>query len=165
MSLASQITLLATRIADEFKTVYSKMGDLTTLTTTAKTNLVSAINEVKASIGSAGPVIDDSTASTTTVYSSNKTESEISAAITALINGAPSTLDTLKEIADALAADESAIGGLTTAIGNRVRFDAAQTLTGPQQVQAIANIGAILASDVGSVTTDFVGQFNTELAS
>ena len=37
-------------------------------------------------------------------------------------------------------------------MSNRVRYDAAQTLTSPQQVQARSNIGAAAASDVATLT-------------
>lgn len=70
MSLVTQVNNLATRIGTEFKTVYGKIGNLASLTTTEKGTLVGAINEVKAS---AGVQIDDVTASSTTVYSSSKT--------------------------------------------------------------------------------------------
>lgn len=55
MSLASQIQSLATRVATEFKTVKSKIsgnnsGDLSGLTTTAKTSILAAINEMVTSI-------------------------------------------------------------------------------------------------------------------
>lgn len=41
---------------------------------------------------------------------------DITAAINALVNGAPAALDTLKEIADALAADDSALSAINTVI-------------------------------------------------
>jgi hypothetical protein len=52
MSLESRVTDLSVRIGTEFKTVKTKMagvstGDLSSLTTTAKTSLLAAINEVK----------------------------------------------------------------------------------------------------------------------
>jgi len=55
MSLASTIQSLATRVATEFKTVKSKIsgntsGDLSGLTTTAKTSILAAINELVTSI-------------------------------------------------------------------------------------------------------------------
>ena len=55
MSLASQIQSLATRVATEFKTVKSKIsgnnsGDLSGLTTTTKTSILAAINELVSSI-------------------------------------------------------------------------------------------------------------------
>jgi len=44
-----------------------------------------------------------------------------------------------------------------------VRFDAAQTLTAPEQAQARSNIGAVAASDVGNTDTDFVVVFEGAL--
>jgi hypothetical protein len=41
-----------------------------------------------------------------------------------------------------------------------VRFDAAQTLTVAEQLQARTNIGAVAASDVGNTDTDFVVIFD-----
>lgn len=168
MSLSAQIEALVTRVADEFNDTYGQIGDLTTLTTTAKGSLVAAINEIDATTGGGGGVtIDDTTPSLTTVYSSTKTNSQITTqvgtAITALVDGAPGQFDTLKELADAMAGEQSATAAFTTALGNRVRFDAAQTLTAPQKAQAIANIGAISAADVGSVATDFVAVFEAAL--
>lgn len=46
-------------------------------------------------------------------------DSEVQAAITALINGAPGTRDTLKEIADALSADEGALAALTSTVASK----------------------------------------------
>jgi hypothetical protein len=45
---------------------------------------------------------------------------EISAAIDELINGAPGTYDTLKEIADYISTNESAVDALNAAIGGKV---------------------------------------------
>jgi hypothetical protein len=45
-----------------------------------------------------------------------------------------------------------------------VRFDAAQTLTVTEQLQARTNIGAVAASDVGNTDTDFVAIFDGALA-
>jgi len=55
MSLSSTIQSLATRVATEFKTVKSKIsgnntGDLSGLTTTVKTSILAAINELVTSI-------------------------------------------------------------------------------------------------------------------
>ena len=48
------------------------------------------------------------------------TESYVGTAISNLINGAPGTLDTLKEIADQLASDESAVSALTTTVAGKI---------------------------------------------
>lgn len=45
--LEENVNLLADRIAVEFRTVDAEMGELSALTTTTKSSLVSAINEVK----------------------------------------------------------------------------------------------------------------------
>lgn len=164
MSLVSQISTLTTRIGTEFKTVYGKVGNLANLTTAAKGDLVSAVNEVKASIGAAGPAINDGATSTTAVWSSDKTSTSINSAVAGLVNSAPGTLDTLGEIATQLASDESAAGALTTAVGNRLRFDAAQVLTGPQQAQGQANLGVPSTAQMGDPTTDFVAVFVAALA-
>ena len=51
------------------------------------------------------------------------------------------------------------IAALTAAIDKRVRFDAAQSLTVAEQLQARSNIGAVAATDVGNTDTDFVAVF------
>jgi hypothetical protein len=80
MSLVTNITELATRIATEIKLVKTWVNgnatDLSGLTTTAKGNLVSAINEIKDSQASAAG-INDTTTSTTTTWSSSKTSTEL----------------------------------------------------------------------------------------
>jgi len=83
----------------------------------------------------------------------------VAAAINSLINGAPGVLDTLKELSDALGGDANYSATITASLGNRVRFDAAQTLTGPQLTQVQANIGltrVAAASEIWGNTTDNV---------
>lgn len=138
-------------VGTQIKATRTLVGLLASLTTTEKSNLVAAINEVNAKTAGAGAQIDDVTARTTTVYSSSRTDAQIATARAALkaeiLGGAGATVDTLQEIATLLANsdidDDNAIAALTTALGNRVRFDAAQTLTAPQKVQANDNIGSV----------------------
>lgn len=159
MSLSTNIANLATRIATEIKAlrtlINGNAANLSALTTTDKTNLVAAINEVQAEVASSsgindattttsstwssskitdyvaaelpepGALIDDVTASTTTVYSSTKTGSEIAAAVAGLVDSSPATLDTLNELAAALGNDPSFATTTATALGNRVRTDTA----------------------------------------
>lgn len=108
-------------------------------------------------------LIDDDAPSTSSVYSSTKTAVEISAAVAALVGSSPEALDTIQELAEALGNDPNAITSLTAAVGARVRFDAAQSLTGPQQAQARTNIDAASATEVGDTSTDFVAIFNAGL--
>ena len=162
-SLQVRITDLATRVATEIKSVKTLVNgnaaDLSALTTTQKTSLVAAINELKNAVDNAGSsiTISDSTSSTTQVWSSSKIASEIQAAKDALTNGAGAALDTLSELATALGNDASFASTVTTALGYRLRFDAAQTLTTGQKTQACANIG------IGEPDTDFVTTFNSGL--
>ena len=58
MSLATRIESLVIRVAQEFNDVRAKAGNLANLTTTDKSNLVAAINELQAAVVSSA-VIDD----------------------------------------------------------------------------------------------------------
>lgn len=77
---------------------------------------------------------------------------------TELRAGAGAALDTFKEVQDQLAADETAAAALATAVGLRVRFDVAQTLTAAQMLIASTNIG------VGNYDQDLVAAYNTAKA-
>ena len=50
MSLQTQIQSFVLRAAQEFNTVYAKIGSLASLSTTDKSSLVSAINELKSAV-------------------------------------------------------------------------------------------------------------------
>ena len=162
-TLQVRITDLATRVATEIKSVKTLINgnaaDLSALTTTQKTSLVAAINELKNAVDNAGSsiTISDSTSSTTQVWSSSKIASEIQAAKDALTNGAAAALDTLSELASALGNDANFSSTITTALSYRLRFDAVQTLTSGQKTQACANLG------IGEPDTDFVTTFNSGL--
>ena len=139
--------------------INANSSDLSALTTTQKASLVAAINELKTALDALGtPItISDSTSSTTQVWSSSKVASEITAAKNALTNGATAALDTLSELAAALGNDANFASTVTTALGYRLRFDTAQTLTTGQKTQACANLG------IGEPDTDFVTTFNSGL--
>lgn len=164
MSLVTQLSNVITQIGTEFKADRAKMGDLTSLTTSAKTNLVAALNELKASIAGAGAVINDASASTSAVYSSQKTTDLVNAAIAALVNSAPTALDTLKELSDALGGDANFAATITTALGNRLRIDATQTLTSGQKTQGQTNLDVYAKADIGDPTTNFVTVLTAALA-
>lgn len=68
-------------------------------------------------------------------------DAAIAAAVAGLVNAAPGALDTLGELAAALGNDPNVVTNILAALGNRVRVDAAQALTGPQIVQALDNLG------------------------
>ena len=156
MSLQTQIASLIAAIASDIKTLLANTGNLANLTTANKTSLVNSLNELKSSIANIDltSLISDATAtSTSKTYSIDKINAQIASAVAALVNSAPSTLDTLKELADALTADASTLSGLVTAVGNRVRYDAAQSLTDPEKITACQNIG------IGDPTTDLAAAY------
>lgn len=166
-TLETRIANLATRIATECKAlrtlVNGNAADLSSLTTTAKNNLVAAINEVK-TLASAGADINDAVTNLVATWSSQKISDSITAAISALANGAPAALDTIDELAAALGDDANAITNILTALGNRVRTDtAAQGLTALQKSNARTNIDAYGSTEIGNPDADFVSTFNAGL--
>jgi hypothetical protein len=254
MSLATNLSDAFTRVATESKALRTLLNgntaDLTALNTTAKNNLVAAINEVYSGLGAAGATVLDEltdvtitaaatgqiirfdgaqwvnadgtayfqpldadltaiagTATTaygrgllaladqaalmallalaseaapgivelaTTAEATTGTDTSravtpagmaaaISAANNALIDAAPGTLDTLNELAAALGDDPNFATTMTNALAMRVRVDAVQAFTGPQQTQGRSNIDAASATDVGDTTTNFVTVFEAGL--
>jgi capsid protein len=162
MSLTTRIESLVIRVAQEFNDVRAKTGNLANLTTTDKSNLVAAINELQAAVAASG-AIDDAQITTTTTYSSSKIVALLDALKSEILGGADAAYDTLVEIQQLLQNGTSGLDALLAAVNNRVRFDAAQTLTAPEQAQARNNIGAVAASDVGDTDTDFVAVFEGAL--
>lgn len=162
MSLVTQVSNLATAAGTQIKELRTRVGALTSLTTTDKTSIVAAVNEVKAAAGS-GATIDDATTATTTAWSSSKTNTSIGTQVAAVVNAAPAALDTLNELATALGNDANYAATTTSALGNRVRVDAAQAFTGAQKTQGRSNIDSASSTDVGDTTTDFVAAFNAAL--
>ncbi len=154
MSLETGVIALAEAVGTDVKALTLKIGDLTQLTTAAKSNLVDAINEAAAS-GGGGVVIDDAAGlgDTTVTWSADKTVTAIQAAVDALVDGAPAALDTLNKLAAALGNDENLAQTMITQINNRVRFDEAQALTAEQQLTACTNIG------VGNPTRNFAADY------
>jgi capsid protein len=162
MSLATRIESLVIRVAQEFNDVRAKAGNLANLTTTDKSNLVAAINELKAAVVSSSE-IDDGNIATSSTFSSSKIVTLLDALKIEILGGADAAYDTLLEIQQLLQNGTSGLDALLTAVNNRVRFDAAQSLTAPEQAQARSNIGAVAASDVGNTDTDFVAVFEGAL--
>ena len=162
MTLEARVVALAQAIGTDVKTLTTAVGSLSGLTTTAKNNLVAAINEIAQAAASATG-IDDGVTGAASTWSSNKISSEISGAVSDLVGGAGAALDTLKELADALGNDPSFATTIATQIANRVRFDDVQVLTSPQQVQARENIGAAAAADMTGLLTG-LGTYDRDYA-
>lgn len=278
MSLATQLSNLATRIGTEFKAVRTSLGSLSSLSTTEKSSLVAALNEVYAGVSAGGTILADAITDATTigksvlratdasaarsaigagtsnlaigttastakagnytpswadvtgkpsviaagadaaaartaigagtsslaigttastakagnyvptwtevsakpaviaagatavaarsaieVSSTAEMNNAISTAVNNLIDGAPVAFDTLKEISDYLSANDTAVGGLTSALANRVRVDASQSFTEPQKTQARSNIDVYSKTEIGNPETNLVSVFEAAL--
>ena len=122
MTLEARVVALAQAIGTDVKTLTTAVGSLGSLTTTAKSSLVAAINEIAQAAASATG-IDDGVISGASTWSSTKISSEISGAVSDLVGGAGAALDTLKELADALNNDPS----FATTIARRLPIGCAMT--------------------------------------
>jgi capsid protein len=162
MSLATRIESLVIRVAQEFNDVRAKAGHLASLTTTDKSSLVAAINELQTAVQSA-TAIDDNQIAASSTYSSTKIVSLLDALKADILGGADAAYDTLLEIQQLLQSGTTGLDALLAAVNLRVRFDGEQTLNAAQQAQARSNIGAVAASDVGDTDTDFVAIFDGAL--
>ena len=76
----------------------------------------------------------------------------ITAEINKVVDGAPDTFNTLKEIADYIEQDKTGASAMTTSINNRLRFDEQQSLTEAQQTNVLNSLGL--------TDTDFVSEYN-----
>lgn len=145
----AQITTLLKQVNTTLK---SNQGDLTKLSTSDKTSLVNALNELKTTIDNKTS-INDSQNTTANTWSATKISNEITQAITNLINGADTSSDTLKELADKIAALAQADNGLVSA--NQL-----QAFTEQQKAQARTNIDVYSKAEIGDINTNFVTTIN-----
>ena len=169
-TLEQRIIDLAQAIGSDVKTLNSTVGVLTNLTTTQKTNLVAAINELQNQVSALDldSLIDDAAGvgDIDVTYSADKIITLLEALKTDLLGGIPpSTLDTIQELADYLT-DNQVAGGIVEQLANRVRVDAVQSFTTAQQQQGRDNIGAAatsaltaLVAALGDVGHDFVSDY------
>jgi len=151
MSLKTRIIELVTTIKTETKALRTFIsgannGDIGGLTTTA-TNLVDAINEVKATADSGASVINDTTASGTSTYSSTKVDQLVAAGNTSLkdeiLGGVAPELDTLIELATKLGDNETSDAALVAVVANKANASDVYT-----------------QAEIGDPDTDFVALWN-----
>jgi hypothetical protein len=187
MSLQTRLNDLITAIGTDYKQLRSwitgsSSGDLTGLTTTDKTNLVGAINEVNAKPTSGAPpdasttvkgIVELATLAevatgtdTARAVTPEGVRQERLALKTEILGaGVPAALDTLDELAAALGDDANFAATVTTALGNRVRVDtAAQGLTLTEQANARTNISAVYSADIGNPDVDLVALYEVAKA-
>lgn len=147
MTLEANLNTALTAVGTEFKTVKtyvsgSGTGNVSGLNTTA-TNLVAAVNEVKITADAAaggGVAINDAATNLTEAWSSSKIDGEIAAGVAGLVGGAPGALDTLNELAAAMADDAA----FSTTITNSLALKQA-------------------AADIGNPNADFAATFAAAL--
>ena len=147
----AQITTLLKQVNTTLK---GNQGDLTKLSTADKTSLVNALNELKITIDNNKSAINDSQTTTANTWSATKISNEITKAITNLINGADTSSDTLKELADKITALAQTDNGVVSA-------NKAQTFNEQQKAQARTNIDVYSKAEIGDINTNFVTTINT----
>lgn len=180
MSLELKIAALITAVGGDVKALTTKIGDTTSLSTTAKANLVAAINEVQAAVATLqadSTTINDTAGDgdVNVTWSADKIHDEIVARVQAakndLLGGAGAALDTLKELADALNNDASYATNIAAMLTKRLAVDDVQVFTNAEKLQGRENIGAAadtelqqLKTDLGDVDADLVALYNTAKA-
>ena len=180
MSLELKIAALINAVGGDVKALTTKIGDTTSLSTTAKANLVAAINEVQVAVSAlqaGSTTINDAAGNgdVNVTWSADKIHDEIVAAVTAakddLLGGAGPALDTLKELADALNNDASYATNLAAMLTMRLAVDTVQTFTNAEKLQGRENIGAAadtelqtLKTDLGDVDADLVALYTAAKA-
>ena len=89
-------------------------------------------------VGSGAVIIDNSGVKVNGNYvlTSGNIQGQIDSSIAAVVGAAPAALDTLKEIADQLANDQSAVAALTTTVANKANKDLSNVTTLPAGVAA-----------------------------
>lgn len=86
----------------------------------------------------------------TAINSLNNRVDALNTAVTAINNLAPETLDSFKEVANAINNDPQFAATMTTSLSYRVRVDAAQSFDAKQRAVGRSNIDAISPSDVAN---------------
>lgn len=151
-SLESRVSEFAARTGQEIKKVRGEIATGNTAAEALAQRVAAnegAITNLQSEVAKKVE-IDDAQASATKTYSSQKVDSQITAAKQSvkndLLGGAGEAYDTLKELADALVTNKDAITALQQIAQGHVQFDKAQSLNDEQKKQARANIGALSAA-------------------
>ena len=165
MTQEQRLTLALQTIGTDVKTIIGNQGQLSTLNTSAKSSLVSALNEIYSLISTAISIDDNASTGSNKTYSIDKIKSSIQSLKDDLLGGVPTTaFDTLKEIADYIGTDQTATSGLVAAIAKRVAVDSVQTFTANEKIQARENIEPFGSEEIGNPDTDLLAIYNTAKA-
>ena len=177
-SFSDTVNGFSTRLGTAETNIGTNKSDLTTVKSNITTlqGAVEALEEAVDALedfAASSTDINDSVVSEATTWSSFKTNASINEAKQAvkdeILNGAGTAYDTLKELADLIVSNASAIEALQSLAAGHVKYDAAQTLTETQKAQARSNIDAIsttqynaLSQSVSTNTTN-IGTVSTNL--
>ena len=141
MKLVERITLVVREIGKDIKALKGRVLTLETNSTgntvdeTVVTNKVTEqINVLKAEL----PTLVTPT---------------ITAEINKVVDGAPDTFNTLKEIAEYIEQDKTGASAMAESINKRLRVDEQQTLSEQEQANVLGALGL--------TDTDFVSAYNT----
>ena len=148
--------MATTPLQDNLEAVFAQIGadvglskkDIIDLQTAV--GAIGAISPTAVISDAAGAGVFDKT------WSADKLIAYITAAATQakddIIAGAPAALDTLLEIANQLAADQTALGSLVLALDAAIRTDIVQAFTDAQKTQAQENMGVTASTMMASYT-------------
>lgn len=104
-------------------------------------NFTAPVTMAVATVNSGG-IVPNSTSVANTAYVDSK--------IAALVNGAPAALDTLKELADAIASNPGYSGSITTLLTSKANLAGGNTFTGTQSMPAITLNGVDLDTRIAA---------------
>lgn len=110
--------------------------------TSLKEQLLSLARATGADIKALNKRITDALADTTNnEMSAIEVQRIVSEEIAKIVDNAPETANTLRELSDLISNNTSGISAITTQINNRLRFDEEQVLTEQQQANIQKSIG------------------------
>lgn len=148
--------MATTPLQDNLEAVFTQIGTDVGLSKKDIIDLQTAVG----AIGAISPTAVISDAAGAGVFDKTWSADKLIAYITAaatqakddIINGAPAALDTLLEIANQLAADQTALGSLVLALDAAIRTDIVQAFTDAQKTQAQENMGVTASTMMASYT-------------
>lgn len=148
--------MATTPLQDNLEAVFAQIGTDVGL---SKKDII-ALQTAVGAIGAISPTAVISDAAGAGVFDKTWSADKLIAYITAaatqakddIINGAPAALDTLLEIANQLASDQTALGSLVLALDAAIRTDIVQTFTDAQKTQAQENMGVTASTMMASYT-------------
>ncbi len=141
MKLVERITLVVKEIGKDIKALKGRVLTLEGNTGTGTVDETAVTNKVTEQINALKGELPTLVTPT------------INAEIAKVVDGAPATFDTLKEIANYIDQDKTGASAMAESINKRLRIDEQQSLTEQEQSNALGALGL--------TDTDFVSVYNT----